>query len=249
MVPARLPAEERARHAHPLPVAHRSSERLTLNVARIAHGCEVLGPGTRRVMWVQGCALRCAGCVVPESHALAGGRVLSPEQAASELLAGPPADGVTFSGGEPFLQARALAQTVRLLRAARPAWSFMSYSGYRLQVIAARGCQHQRALLDELDLLVDGPFVRGLAGDLRWRGSSNQRIWPLTARGRRQIEGLDDRSAGVEIELLADGALNWAGVPPDGFRATLDAAIAHAGLQLPNPDGAMNASPRDRRDS
>ena len=181
--------------------------------------------------WVQGCALRCPGCVVPESHARdSGAPLMTPEALVARLLDGPPVSGVTFSGGEPLLQARGLASAVRLMRAKRPDWTFMSYSGYRLGVLLSRGTADQIALLEQLDLLVDGPFNRRLAAPLRWRGSANQRVLALTARGAASLRGLDDSPDGVEISIDTRGQLTWTGVPPDGFRQALDDAIARAGL-------------------
>jgi anaerobic ribonucleoside-triphosphate reductase activating protein len=215
--------------ARPFPQGHRDSGSTTARVARVQALTRVLGPGARRALWVQGCALRCAGCVVPESHPRDGGAAVSSEQLAHALLDGPDVDGVTFSGGEPFLQAAALAATVRLLRAERPEWTYLSYSGYRLEAMRSRGSAHQRELLAELDVLIDGPFVRRLAGSHLWRGSANQRIVGLTARGRREIAGLPDRSAGIEIELDEAGRPSWTGIPPDGFREQVDAALARRG--------------------
>src|SRR5262249_36419180 len=44
-----------------------------LHLARRSDRCTVLGPGTRAVLWVQGCPLRCPGCVAPETLPFAGG--------------------------------------------------------------------------------------------------------------------------------------------------------------------------------
>lgn len=221
-----------------LPTRHRSAPGSTLRIARIADRTSVLGPGSRSVVWVQGCALRCPGCVVPESHAIDAGTAMTPRSLADRLLEADSADGVTFSGGEPFLQARGLAETIALLRAERPDWTFMSYSGYREEVMDQRGTYDQCALLSQLDLLIDGPFVRRLATSARWRGSSNQRIVVRTAAGERQMAGLDDSSQGIELEIATDGSFAWTGVAPDGFRAAFDGALARAGAvvtRVPEP--------------
>jgi len=214
----------------PLAAAHRSRDTELLDIARIADRTEVLGPGVRSVVWVQGCALRCRGCVVPESHAFDTGKPLTPAALADRLVRGHDSDGVVFSGGEPFLQARGLAATIALLRRRRPQWTYVSYSGYRIETLRARGTPDQRTLLSELDLLIDGPYVRSLAGDLLWRGSSNQRLHALTPEGARAVAGRGDRSAGVELTLDDEGRLAWNGVAPPDFRARLDAALARSGL-------------------
>ncbi|MDE6436065.1 MAG: radical SAM protein, partial [Muribaculaceae bacterium] len=51
------------------------------------------------------------------------------------------------------------------------------YTGFTLDELLADGDENQRAVLKLLDVLVDGPFVQSLRDtDLRFRGSSNQRL-------------------------------------------------------------------------
>lgn len=153
---------------------------------------------------------------------------MSREQLAAWLIdLDPP--GVTFSGGEPFLQAAALGDVIDIVRAASPGISVMSYTGYRLEMLRQRGTSTQRALLERLDVLIDGPYVRRLHADLRWRGSSNQRIHALTDRHAEEIAAIDDQSAGLEITFEFDGGVAWMGVPAQpGFRAEWDEGIAGA---------------------
>jgi anaerobic ribonucleoside-triphosphate reductase activating protein len=217
-----------------------------VEVARIADRCRVLGPGTRGVIWVQGCTLSCAGCVVPESHPRGVAPIWAPEALAERMLAIDGLAGITISGGEPFLQARGLGTAIARMRIERPDWTFMSYSGYRLPVLAARG-PAERQLLASLDILVDGPFVERLAADLLWRGSSNQRIHPLTDAGRAALSDVEDRPAGVEIELGPDGQIAWSGVPRPGFRDSFESAIGRAGLELVRIDGDHATTDHDRR--
>jgi len=194
-----------------------------LQVARIVERTAVLGPGMRAVVVVQGCHLRCRGCIAAATHPLDGG-VRVPVSALVERLAAlPQLDGVTFSGGEPFLQAAALAALSDGLRARRPGLSLMAYSGYRHERLA-RGTAAQRALLARLDLLVDGPYVERRHAPLRWRGSANQRLLVLSDRDVGEVT--PDEPAGVELTLDGELGLSWVGVPPQpGFLATLDAAI------------------------
>ncbi len=192
-----------------------------LRVARVIDHTRVLGPGTRASVSVQGCLLRCQGCHSPAGKALDGGERMLVAELAERLLA-LPVDGITFSGGgEPMLQAAALVALCDRLRARRPELSLMSYSGYRLEVLRDQGSSAQRALLDRLDLLVDGPYVARLHAPLRWRGSSNQRLIALTARHAGDL--LPDEHAGMELELDDDLRLSWVGVPPrPGFLETLE---------------------------
>ena len=104
-----------------------------LRLSNRSDRCTVLGPGIRAVLWVQGCPLRCPGCVAAETLPFAGGFEVRVQTLAEELLA-LPADvqGVTFSGGEPTSQAAALCALIDALRARRD-FSFFCYSGFTLE--------------------------------------------------------------------------------------------------------------------
>ena len=90
-------------------------------------------------------------------------------------------DGVTFSGGEPFLWGNELYE---IGRAAHDlGMNVMAYSGYTWDVLKemARADDGIRKLLTVTDTLVDGPFILDKRDiTLKYRGSSNQRILDLT---------------------------------------------------------------------
>ncbi|MEV7215783.1 4Fe-4S single cluster domain-containing protein [Kitasatospora cineracea] len=202
-----------------------------LSVARTLERCTVLGPGERAVIWVQGCPLRCRGCVAAETLPFTAEQGRPVADLVDWLAALPGIEGVTLSGGEPFAQAEALVELLDRLRERRPELSAMAYSGFRLPVLR-RGTAGQRALLDRLDLLVDGPYVAALHADLRWRGSSNQRIHALTPR-YAGVLAEPDTGAGLQLSVGLDGAVSWAGVPAvPGFRAELERRLAADGFEL-----------------
>ena len=138
------------------------------------------GPGFRFSCFVQGCPHRCPGCHNPDSHDPGGGREMAVEEVVAQLLGNPMTDGLTLSGGEPFAQAE---DCLALARAAHAhGLNVWSYSGWTFEHLRDRGSEAQRALLAELDVLVDGPFLleeRTLA--LPWRGSRNQRVIDVPA--------------------------------------------------------------------
>jgi anaerobic ribonucleoside-triphosphate reductase activating protein len=194
---------------------------LQLQVAESHPACTVLGPGTRFVLWVQGCPLNCRECVSPQWIPFAGGQSTTVTEVAERILA-TPVGGLTLSGGEPFAQAAALTRLVELLRARRDL-SVMSYSGYTIEHLRAHGSPDQHRLLSQLDILVDGPYLAARHADLRWRGSANQRLHFLTDRHRP--EPADD-TAGLQFELAGDGGLRWLGVPVQpGFRSAFERAF------------------------
>jgi anaerobic ribonucleoside-triphosphate reductase activating protein len=136
------------------------------------------GPGARFVVWMQGCTLGCPGCFNPTTHDGAGGRELNVQDVAAQLEQTDGIEGLSLSGGEPLQQAEA---AVALLDAARArGLSTLAFSGYTLDEI--RGLPHGLAVLERLDVLIDGRYIAGdrLAAGLR--GSANQRIHVLTSR-------------------------------------------------------------------
>ncbi|MDR0531201.1 MAG: radical SAM protein [Oscillospiraceae bacterium] len=74
------------------------------------------GPGVRFVFFMQGCGLRCRYCHNPDSLDPNGGALWTLTQAEQEALRYRNfIQGVTFSGGEPLLQAEFVAQLSRRL--------------------------------------------------------------------------------------------------------------------------------------
>jgi anaerobic ribonucleoside-triphosphate reductase activating protein len=152
-----------------------------VRIARIYHGSVVDGPGRRSVCQFQGCERLCLNCYVPETHPVDGGTLLPVPDVLRAVLdpIGAPRDGVTVSGGEPFLQFSALLRLLRGFKA--HSLHTVVYSGYTLEMLARR--PEVRQALDLTDLLIDGPFVAALADDAgEWRGSRNQRLIANPAR-------------------------------------------------------------------
>ena len=167
----------------------------SLRVAGYYHNSLIEGPGRRSCLLVSGCTLACVGCWVPVLHAPAGGVRVPVDRLAAALL--DPAferDGVSILGGEPFQQPEGLLGLVRALRA-RGCAHILAYSGYtyeRLRRLAVRQ-PATGAVLDEIQVLIDGPYVEALANEAGpWTGSGNQRVIDLeTTRRRKHVVVLD----------------------------------------------------------
>ncbi len=186
------------------------AEEATLRLFRREPACRVLGPGCRAVLWVQGCSRACPGCLVPESWSPQG-----PESCLEEVAGWvqdcPGIEGITLTGGEPMEQARALACLVDRIRSRRDL-GVVCFTGYRLEELRH---EDHLALLARVDLLIEGPYRVEQHSDLLWRGSSNQRLLPLTPRYLAFMPEPDgDRGAGLEFRFEPDGAYAFAGVPP-----------------------------------
>lgn len=147
-----------------------------LSILNILHDTTVDGPGFRTSIYCAGCPNHCLGCHNPQSWDIHAGYLMSTEEIMQEIVSDPFAD-VTFSGGDPMFQAEGFTELARAIRCetTKTIWCFTGFTYEQCLLDPVK-----RALLDELDVLVDGPFVQALRDeDLLFRGSSNQRIIKL----------------------------------------------------------------------
>lgn len=138
------------------------------------------GPGIRYSVFVQGCSHGCPGCHNPESHSPKGGELRSIESVLGGIRSNKLIAGVTLSGGEPFEQPHACAALAQQLKA--DGYNIWTFTGYLYEDLLKMSQANPdiACLLDNIDVLVDGPFVEELKSlELDWRGSSNQRVIDL----------------------------------------------------------------------
>lgn len=182
-----------------------------VNVARWLPSSCVNGPGERFVLWVQGCGFACDGCWNPDTWSFEHNRLMTAEALAVLVEGVPSAEGITLTGGEPFLQARALIPFVKTVRAR--GLSVVAFTGFRLEELRSADALELMALCD---VLVAGRYVRPLrATALPLLGSTNQRVEFVTDRYRpSDLEGLP------EVEVWLDGE---GGVVATGFPSSFEA--------------------------
>jgi anaerobic ribonucleoside-triphosphate reductase activating protein len=175
-----------------------------LNIMGYVNESEVNGPGCRAVVWVQGCLLACPGCFNPASWSFEENQLVAVEELADRILANPRNQGVTFSGGEPFWQAPALAQLAALVKA--KGLNVMSFTGFTLEKLRSpAGPPAAQALLDQLDLLIDGPFIQAQAVNAPDSpvSSRNQRVHIFNPALENAITWASDQ---LEVHILKDGS-------------------------------------------
>ena len=172
-----------------------------LNLASVRLCTESEGPGRRFAIWVQGCPRRCEGCCNPEMQELRQNIVVSTEDL-KRLIASSieqnRIEGVTFVGGEPFLQAEGCAEIAGWCK--QHGLSTLAFSGYLLQELKEMKNEHVETLLSQLDVLVDGPFiVEQYDNERDCIGSTNQKVWYLSDRYNCSIE---KGNSGHQAEFL-----------------------------------------------
>ena len=138
------------------------------------------GPGFRTSIYCAGCNHQCPGCHNPQSWDFNGGREMSTAELMHIIMADPFAN-VTFSGGDPMYQAAGFAELARAVHehSNKDIWCYTGYTGFTFESLIN---DDQRELLEQIDVLVDGPFIEKQRDpDLLFRGSSNQRLIDVQA--------------------------------------------------------------------
>ncbi len=150
---------------------------VNLRIAGIINESIADGPGIRLVVFTQGCSHNCLGCHNPHTHSYDSGELIDTDKLVSDVRSNHLLDGITLSGGDPFEQAEACS--VLAAEVKRLGLNVITYTGYtyeQLIDLAVQRAGYSR-LLNNTDLLIDGPYIqkeRNLL--LKFRGSTNQRI-------------------------------------------------------------------------
>ena len=175
-----------------------------LNIMGYVDKSEVNGPGSRAVIWVQGCLRECPGCFNSESWSFEINQLIKVDTLVQKILSNPHNTGVTFSGGEPFWQAPALANLARQVKAA--GLNVMSFTGFTLEQLRSdQAPAGVGDLLDQLDILIDGAYVQSLAiqSPDSLVASKNQRVHLFNPAFADQLTWASDQ---MEIHILKDGS-------------------------------------------
>lgn len=167
---------------------------------------EALGPYKRYAIWVQGCYRHCKQCISPDSWDNNGGKDSDINDLVNEIINISNIEGITISGGEPFLQQEALCELIKKVRHHKDI-GVIVYTGYQYKEI------EETELASLSDIIIDGEYIDELNDDLSLRGSSNQSIVCLTDR----YKDLIDSCYGVhgrKIEMYLKGEKSFVvGIP------------------------------------
>jgi anaerobic ribonucleoside-triphosphate reductase activating protein len=190
---------------------------------------EVNGPGSRAVLWFQGCSLACKGCWNPETHSFDLKKDVSIGEIQDWIAGLKDVEGITFSGGEPMQQAPYLYVLSAWIRSNRPDLSIGVYTGYSKKELEngtfkwksaydaewVRGSkQLWTAIKEQIDFAVVGRYVETMAcHDEPLRGSRNQEVLFYTERYKES--DLSEQTA--EINVGVDGLIQITGYPTVEF--------------------------------
>lgn len=197
---------------------------------------KVLGPGVRYAIWVQGCKRRCPGCINPLGQPLSeNGYWKGVTALAQDISRVTGLTGITISGGEPFLQAGALAKLVKLIKE-NSKLDIMVYSGYTLKQLRDMKNANVDYILSHIDLLVDGEYIESLNHNTIYRGSDNQVIHFLSSKYRSFREKINNTHNRAVEFVYKNDELFLVGIPEKDFDEKLWQSLQKVYLHVAEED-------------
>jgi anaerobic ribonucleoside-triphosphate reductase activating protein len=205
---------------------------LYLQINKIHFPVKTLGFGNRVGIWLQGCSIRCPGCINRDTWDPKGGGRISVSDLIGKIgFQILKSDGITISGGEPLDQSDALRdfllQTKHLISG-----DILLYTGCSKQCVDS---QHSW-VLDVVDVLISEPFDEKSGQTKFLRGSDNQRIHLLSEKSRQRYpKGIDtkkwDDNRSLQMIQFGDEVF-FAGIPRIGDMDVLKRLLVINGLSL-----------------
>ncbi len=183
-----------------------------INIHSVLPRSEINGPGARMVVFFQGCNRGCSGCFNLQTHSQNSNKSISVAEIFSEYFRGPvnkiggAIEGVTVSGGEPFMQPEGLYE---LLKTSKTEYNLTTvvYTGYLIDELLAK--DDTKKVFSYIDVLIDGAFKNEYKeSSLLARGSTNQTFHLLSPSYKEEDFLMKGR---VEIIISKDGTITKTG--------------------------------------
>ena len=168
------------------------------------------GPGRRAVLWVQGCSRNCPGCFNQDMQGFQENQIVSVEEIMGRILASEGIEGVTFSGGEPFGQAQALAEVAEQVK--EQGLNIVIFTGYTFVEFATEVNPAWQRLLATADLLIAGPYDQDLPTQDYLLGSANQQLVFLTDTLKQHPDVVNRQGQTIEVIVDAAGKVTVTGI-------------------------------------
>lgn len=189
---------------------------LDVYLADLIEYTDLEGPGFRTALWFAGCSIRCKNCCNPHLFQRSSDQRIGIDNLLKRLERiferHSDLEGISLLGGEPLDQPQAVSQILQFSRSF--GLGSMLFSGFTIEQIQK---SEFSAILDQVDLLVDGPFVAAKQeSGRRWIGSSNQNLYFLSERYNPKMSCFEEPN---EVELRwHKGELQLYGFPSDLVR-------------------------------
>lgn len=199
---------------------------MQMRLHNIVMHTRVLGPGVRTAIWFQGCKRNCKGCMSPDSRPIGGGRAVNVNEVVDAIVKEKDnIEGITISGGEPFLQADELHYLLESIRE-KTDLGVIIYSGYKIDQLKDMQSAKIDQIINELaDLIIDGEYIDELNDGIALRGSSNQKLNFITDRYRDFQSLYESHKRDAEV-IASEKDMFFVGIPSkdtlDGWKKVMD---------------------------
>ena len=185
-----------------------------MQIGKILFPITTLGPGRRLGIWTLGCTRFCKGCSNPELQIFDETKDISVQKIFDETI-NMQFDGLTISGGEPFINPHELKELVELYVKAGFD-DILIYTGYTIEELIAKNNSDIDYILTNIAVLIDGPFIESLVDNVPLRGSSNQRVIVLNSHYKEAYENILKKEKTVDIFCFED-EVHFIGIPFKGY--------------------------------
>lgn len=181
-----------------------------MQIDRIYYPVKTLGYGKRMGIWTIGCKRKCKNCSNPELWAENPDKDI-PVKTITGIIEKykDKTDGVTITGGEPFLQPDELLSLVEEIRKIGIT-DILIYTGFSFEEL----CENPltKKIVDLLGAIVDGEYIDELNDNHGIKGSSNQRLFVIDKSLSERYK--DFESAKRQSEIINNGGKIWSiGIP------------------------------------
>lgn len=208
-------------------------------IDQLLYPVETLGPGKRVAIWMVGCSRGCKGCSNPELWRPNGQIPIEPKDlfsTISRIAEENQVDGFTITGGEPFDQPDDLLELAKLLRGLTA--DILVFSGYRHEELLLR--PKAVAILQQIAVLIDGPYREELNAGLPLRGSSNQRILLFDKELKQRYESYISTDEKRIQNFYFQDQIVSVGIHDVGFKRDLDSALKNMSVRrVDDEEGEM----------
>lgn len=203
-----------------------------LRVNRIMAPIRVLGPGSRIVIWTQGCPLACPGCASQDTWDPSGGTEIAIKTLAKllvETIKTQHLDGLTITGGEPTEQAAELSWLLELLSAECPDVDILLFTGRSWKAASSKA----RKLLRQVNCVVSGPYKQELPPASRLQITNNQEIHYRDPHVRIKYEEwmLNEDIPELEVSIY-NHDIFLVGMPQAGSLSLYQEQLAEHGISV-----------------
>lgn len=197
---------------------------MNININNYKLKTDLLGPYFRSALWVQGCMKNCPDCIAQGTHSSDENLLISSRILAGLFALQSDTEGITISGGEPFLQAEALYELVAEIKEIRHDYGVIVYTGMNYHEIVRNGDKQAKKFLETIDILIDGEYKNNMPDERFAVGSGNQNIIRLSERYSLQVidEFYHRKKKTQKIEICVDKkGVSFTGVPSENSENVL----------------------------